>query len=269
MEAQSKIVEGVVGGEINVEFDEILLPDASLGEHDASKDGKMAGKKIHSATISSVSRVIDWGTFEGQPACLLGIDLYFNSTADHSLKRGSYELELVETETISASSTYMPHFRPETFQGKLASKEVNQNLTASPNVSAGGVQISIGSASRTTSYTKERAFKMIGSPMVDDREEEDEPLCKGVEWKIQENSIQKTGVKEHLRVAVLIRHEKKPFVIESRAEGKTGSWGEKPQYLLSKKKAEPSLRIFYPPRDTSKVLELRDLEEFVAVALFA
>jgi len=173
----------------------------------------------------------------------------------------------VKTKTIPASSTSMLHFRPETFQGKLASKEVNQNLTASPNVSAGSVQISIGSASRTTSYTKERAFKMTGSPLVDDQEEEDAPFCKGVEWKMQENSIQKTGVKEHLRVAVLVRHEKKPFVIESRAEGKTGFWSEKSKYLLTKKKVEPILRIFYPPQNTSKVLRLQDLEKFVDVAL--
>lgn len=267
MEAQLNIAEGVVGSRIDVEFNEILLPDGSLGEHDASKNGKMAGKKVHSATISSLSKVIDWGLFDGQPACFLGLELYFNSTADHSLKQGSYELELVETKTISATSTYMYDFRPVAFQGKLTSKEINQNLTASPNVSAGNVQISIGSASLTSSYTKERAFKITGSPMADDEDEEDEPLCKGIEWKLQENSIQKTGVKEHLRVAVLIRHEKKPFVIESRADGRTGSWGEKPKYLLSKKKTEPILRIFYPPQTTSKVLTIQDLEEFVNVAL--
>jgi hypothetical protein len=43
--------------------------------------------------------------------------------------------------------------------------------------------------------------------MVD--HEEDEALCRVVKWKPQENQIQKTRVRECLRVAVLIRHEKK------------------------------------------------------------
>jgi hypothetical protein len=268
MQAHSEFIEGFVGEEIDFEFDEILLPDKSLGEHDASEGGMMAGKKIYSARITSLSRTIDWGTFEGQPACLLGIEIYFHS-GDHILKSGAYELEIVETKKISASNTSILHFRPEAFEGKTSLKDINQSLEISPNVSAGGVQGSIGNASRSTSYTLERAFKITGSPLADDDEDNDEPLCRGVEWRVQENGIQKTGVQHHLRVAVLIRHEKKPFVIESRVQGKTGSWGEKAKYLLSKKEVKPILRILSPPQESSKVLKIEDLNEFVAVALTA
>jgi hypothetical protein len=266
MATELKILEATVDGEIAIGFDEIPIPDGSLGEHSASKDGMLAGKTTHSATISSVSRKIEWGIFEGQPACLLGIDIYFSSTAGYSLKYGTYELMLKNTKEISALSTYMSYFRPEIFEGKIAVKNVSRSITASPNAGIAGAQVSIGNFTRGISYAKERAFKISGHPMA--AGQSDEPLCKGIKWRMHENNIQKTGIVDHLRVAVLIRHDKKPFVIESRAEGKTGFSGEIAENLLRRKNLDQVLRIFNPPQDASQILELKDLEAFVAETLF-
>jgi hypothetical protein len=263
-EDEPKILEGKVGDELNIEFDEVILPGQTLGQHDATEGGVLAGKKIKSAKISSISRKIAWGSFEGRPACVLGIELYFQSD-EHVLKRGSFKLQIVSTSTLSSFSSSIPHFRPEIYEGKPSQKDVNKSFGLNPSVSVGGVQVSGVNTSRDTSYTQERVWSITGIPMANG---DDDPLCKGVEWKIHEDTIQRTGVKHHLRVAVLILHSGNPFVLEFKADGKTGIWGEKPKWLLSKSEAKPVLRIFHP-ESSSNILMLGDLNGFVGEVLIA
>lgn len=94
------------------------------------------------------------------------------------------------------------------------------------------------------------------------------PVHTGVRWTLDEDKVQKAGVKHHVRVAVLFQHAGSPFLLQFSSGGKTGRLGGDTTglgFLRKNRKGEndgdPEVRIFRP-QESNQPLDIGMLDEF-------
>ena len=150
-----------------------------------------------------------YGTYTGQPACLVILDLSFQQYSNFRFKSAEIEMEFEDADNVGLNphevdidTTFQPRvlaFEPQDFSGPVTSVEGNNTvkLDVPIQVPGGFVGITPG-VSRSKDFVRDGWFKIHGVV------KEDPPSM--IHWTIREDKIRKNGIRSEVSVATIVSY---------------------------------------------------------------
>lgn len=251
--------------EDSVESDELFsfrskdLPEPDKkyrpSEQQLIQEGKLGGSELSARMNKAI-----FGTFDGQPACLILIRVDFcpkggmrswfrfrsaTVQADFSdIDKNDDQEESDDSDDEERSGPLVLKLYPELIRGHVQTAAHKYNIKGYVEPAAVGVGAAIGA---------ERTFMSEGLHLVHGRMVSDQ---EGAKWSMTENEVSSSGIYEQPTFAVIVRHDlEKGFAMKLSVKavtygGRTVKGQKKPRIIFKKGKL---------PHDT--ILDIIDLEE--------
>ncbi|KAI3320727.1 hypothetical protein HD806DRAFT_505978 [Xylariaceae sp. AK1471] len=263
--------------EANFEFSDEIEIDTLLGIRNESRVNRPLATQEHIGKTSYSAYVnhIQYGTFSGRPACLLGLDFSFRFPSLSAGRFSSAEIEVTFEKALNTSKPSLrstdasldpivANFAPKHMIGQVKERESSRALELEIPVTFGVPFGSVGltaSWSKTTSFTEEGRLEILGNLAQDDEHDEG---ANSVQWDLNENKVSKEGIIRSFRGVVLLYHQPQEAFWMRVSVKPVVKFSLDPRRLLTKRlvgdKDDPVLLDGYTERGEARCLANRSFD---------